>query len=200
MVLTPRTLIVMLTLRFDYIIILMFSNGIWTAFLATPVLALQLEPPIRVVHRIAILAVEGTTMILWFVCFTTLATLSPPNHCEVRSCVVSGVIILFGAMEWYAMLTLKRTETARHYKLAAKLRSQPLIIWLLGCYSWPQRYIASQLPDKLVGASFLMGRLANNPEPHKFGGAFFAPHILTLLLHLIYNHWANLSTTSIRRS
>jgi hypothetical protein len=155
----------MVTLRFDYIIILMFSNGIWSAFLATPVLALQLEPPSRVVHRIVILAVEWTTMILWFVCFLTLATISPTSHCDIRSCTEPRVMLFLGATEWYAMLTPTELETTGPYTLPAELMPQLLIIRLLGCYSWLPRYTASQLLYRFAGLSgdfFPTGRIGNN--------------------------------------
>ena len=125
----------MLTSRFDYIIIPMFSNGIWSAFLATPVLALQTELPRRIVHRIVILSVEWTTMILWFVGFLTLATILPPNHCDIRSCTASRMILFFGTIEWYTMLTPKETETTRLYTLPEELMPQLLILRLLGYYS-----------------------------------------------------------------
>lgn len=145
MVLTSEARAVMLTLRFDYIIILMFSNGIWSAFLATPVLALQMELPRRTVHRIVILAVEWTTMILWFVCFFALATISPPNHCDIHSCIAPRMILFFGAIEWYAMLTPTRLDT-----LPAQLKPQLLIPRFLGYYSWLPQSIASQLPYRFA--------------------------------------------------
>lgn len=102
----------MLTLRFDYVIILMFSNGLWTACLATPILALQPERPNWVVHCIVILAVEWTTMLLWLVCFITLATVSPPNHSGIRSYTAPGAVVILGAIEWYAISPPKKPETA----------------------------------------------------------------------------------------
>lgn len=142
-----EALTVMLTLRFDYVIILVFSSGIWSAFLATPILALLLESPNRAAYRIAILVVEGTTMILWFVCFTMLVEVSYPLHCDLHSCVASRVITLFGVIEGYATPTMARTPICT---LAAKSTSQLLMHMLLGYCSWPQPHVALQFSYKML--------------------------------------------------
>ncbi|THC89676.1 hypothetical protein EYZ11_010873 [Aspergillus tanneri] len=79
----------------------MLFNSIWTAFFATPYLALA---PIffpDLAHRFVVPTVEAITMIFWFSGFIALGALLPsPDHCHWSACHAAQAATVFGAFEW----------------------------------------------------------------------------------------------------
>lgn len=81
----------------------MLFNGIWTAFFATPYLALAPVFFPNLAHRLVIPAVEIITMIFWFAGFIALgAALPPAEYCDWSACSSAQAATVFGAFEWYA--------------------------------------------------------------------------------------------------
>ncbi|SPB43124.1 unnamed protein product [Aspergillus niger] len=74
----------------------------WTAFIATPYLALAPVFFPQLAHRIVIPAVEVITMIFWFAGFIALAVFLPPAEaCHWSRCSALQAATVFGALEWY---------------------------------------------------------------------------------------------------
>ncbi|KAK1141986.1 hypothetical protein N8T08_008309 [Aspergillus melleus] len=79
----------------------MLFNGIWTAFFATPYLALAPVYFPNLAHRLVIPAVEVITMIFWFAGFIALGALLPaPDYCHWSACNSAQAATVFGAFEW----------------------------------------------------------------------------------------------------
>lgn len=80
----------------------------WTAFLATPYLALAPVFFPHFAHRIVIPAVEVITMIFWFAGFIALAVFLPPTEaCHWSRCSALQAAVVFGAFEWYDFPLIK---------------------------------------------------------------------------------------------
>ncbi|RAL07322.1 MARVEL domain-containing protein [Aspergillus homomorphus CBS 101889] len=79
----------------------MLFNGIWTAFVATPYLALSPMYSPRIAHIFIMLAVEAVTMIFWFAGFIALSVYLPPSEfCHWSRCRALQAATVFGAFEW----------------------------------------------------------------------------------------------------
>lgn len=79
----------------------MLFNSIWTAFFATPYLALAPVHFPHLAHRLIIPAVEVITMIFWFAGFIALGVLLPaPRFCHWSACNCAQAATVFGAFEW----------------------------------------------------------------------------------------------------
>ncbi|PYH98360.1 hypothetical protein BO71DRAFT_395311 [Aspergillus ellipticus CBS 707.79] len=79
----------------------MLFNGIWTAFFATPYLALAPVYFPQLAHRFVIPAVEVITMIFWFAGFIALGVFLPPSeYCHWSRCRALQAATVFGAFEW----------------------------------------------------------------------------------------------------
>ncbi|OJJ69290.1 hypothetical protein ASPBRDRAFT_56986 [Aspergillus brasiliensis CBS 101740] len=103
----------------------MLFNGIWTAFIATPYLALAPVFFPQLAHNIVIPAVEVITMIFWFAGFIALAVYLPPAEaCHWSRCSALQAATVFGAFEWvlflvtsvFAVLGLSRTRSSSSTK------------------------------------------------------------------------------------
>ncbi|KAE8375892.1 membrane-associating domain-containing protein [Aspergillus bertholletiae] len=84
----------------------MLFNSIWTAFVATPYLALAPVHFPQIAHRFVIPAVEAITMIFWFAGFIALGVLLPaPMFCHWSACNCAQAATVFGAFEWALFAT-----------------------------------------------------------------------------------------------
>ncbi|EHA28612.1 hypothetical protein CBS63078_8702 [Aspergillus niger] len=97
----------------------------WTAFIATPYLALAPVFFPQLAHRIVIPAVEVITMIFWFAGFIALAVFLPPAEaCHWSRCSALQAATVFGALEWvlflvtsvFAVLGISRTRSSSSTK------------------------------------------------------------------------------------
>ncbi|GAQ09012.1 arginine permease [Aspergillus lentulus] len=78
----------------------MLFNGVWTAFVATPYLALAPVFFPQLAHRFVIPAVEIVTMIFWFAGFIALGVLLPsPDYCHWGQCRALQAATVFGSFE-----------------------------------------------------------------------------------------------------
>ncbi|OOF94432.1 hypothetical protein ASPCADRAFT_208938 [Aspergillus carbonarius ITEM 5010] len=83
----------------------MLFNGIWTAFIATPYLALAPVFFPQLAHRLVIPAVEVITMIFWFAGFIALGVYLPAaEYCHWSRCRALQAATVFGAFEWVLFL------------------------------------------------------------------------------------------------
>ncbi|KAF7593164.1 hypothetical protein BBP40_011877 [Aspergillus hancockii] len=84
----------------------MLFNSIWTAFFATPYLAIAPVHLPQFAHRFVIPAVEAATMIFWFAGFIALGVLLPvPRFCHWSACSCAQAATVFGAFEWALFMT-----------------------------------------------------------------------------------------------
>jgi hypothetical protein len=97
----PNTLTAVSVVRWSDTVNFMLFNGVWTAFVATPYLALAPVFFPQLAHRFVIPAVEIVTMIFWFAGFIALGVLLPsPDYCHWGQCRALQAATVFGSFEW----------------------------------------------------------------------------------------------------
>lgn len=97
----PNTLAAVSVFDWSDTVNFMLFNGVWTAFVATPYLALAPVYFPQLAHRFVIPAVEIVTMIFWFAGFIALGVLLPsPHYCHWGQCRALQAATVFGAFEW----------------------------------------------------------------------------------------------------
>ncbi|KAA8647554.1 MARVEL domain-containing protein [Aspergillus tanneri] len=116
----------------------MLFNSIWTAFFATPYLALA---PIffpDLAHRFVVPTVEAITMIFWFSGFIALGALLPsPDHCHWSACHAAQAATVFGAFEWYSTLAFSGSRTTLVFTVLFVASTFPAVLGALRSTSSP---------------------------------------------------------------